>query len=418
MQELLGRGFHGLENLSYERGMATPFDTTRITPPTPRAHGLDPAAVHQFVEDLVGDDLHAQRVLSLAHGVLGVLHTASLAIHAIGEALATARDLTPKHAIKQIDRLLSNRGLDVEALGTRWVTFVLADRPEAVVALDWTDFDGDDQTTLVLNLITTHGRATPLLWKTVPKAGLKDRRNEYEDDLLLRLRAAVPKAVRVTVLADRGFGDQKLYAFLRGELGFDYVIRFRGGIRVTSAAGVARKAEEWLRPDGRLLELRGAGVTADDAPVERIVRVRARGMKEAWYLASSRKDLTGAKIKQLYGRRFTIEENLRDTKNLHFGLGLSATHITIPARRDRLLLLVAFAEALLTLLGAAAEAIGLDRLLKVNTVKKRTHSLFRQGSYWYGAIPTMRESRLRDLMTAFANILSQHEVFRGIFGVI
>ncbi len=76
----------------------------------------------------------------------------------------------------------------------------------------------------------------------------------------------------MTVLADRGFGDQKLYAFLC-ELKFDFVIRFRGCIRVTSATDVARTAEEWLRPDGRLLELRGAGVTANEAPVERVVLV-------------------------------------------------------------------------------------------------------------------------------------------------
>ena len=81
-------------------------------------------------------------------------------------------------------------------------------------------------------------------------------------------------------------------------------------------------------------------------------------------------------------------------------------------------MLVAFAEALLTLLGAAAESLGLDKKLKVNTVAKRTHSLFRQGSYWYRAIPAMREERLRDLMTAFANTLAQHAVFRGIFGAI
>ena len=395
--------------------MAAPFTSSKPRRTRPRV--LDPASIHQFVEDLVGDDLHAQRVLSLANGVVGVLHAATLAIHSIGEGLSAAMGLDPKHAIKQIDRLLSNQGGDVEVLAPLWVAFVLADRDEMVVALDWTDFDDDDQTTLVLNVITNHGRATPLLWKTVPKKGLKTRRNDYEDELLKRLREAVPVEVRVTVLADRGFGDQKLYAFLAG-IGFHYVIRFRGGIRVTSAAGETRTAAEWLRPDGRLLEMRSVGVTADGTPVERVVLVKARGMKDAWYLASNRTDLPGAKVKDLYGRRFTIEENLRDTKDLHFGLGLSATHISVPARRDRLLLLVAFAEALLTLLGAAAESLGLDRKLKVNTVTKRTHSLFRQGSYWYRAIPAMREERLRDLMTAFENTLSQHAVFRGIFGAI
>ena len=48
-------------------------------------------------------------------------------------------------------------------------------------------------------------------------------------------------------------------------------------------------------------------------------------------------------------------------------------------RRDRLLLISAFATALLTLLGAVGEALGMDRFLKSNTSKTRTHSLFRQG---------------------------------------
>jgi hypothetical protein len=388
-----------------------------LAPPRTRAHGLDPDAVHRFVEDLLGDDLHAKRVLSLANGVIGVLHTTSLAIHTIGEALAQARGLVPKHAIKQIDRSLSNSALDPDQMSRHWITYVVADRKDVVVAMDWTDFDNDGQTTLVLTMITHHGRATPLLWKTVHKGGLKTHRNDHEDDLLNRLREAVPESVRVTILADRGFGDQKLYVFLDA-LKFDYVIRFRGDIKVTSAAGECRTAAQWLRPGGRLRELHGAGVTADETPVTRIVVVHARGMKDGWYLASSRSDLTGAQTKTLYGRRFTIEENFRDTKDLHFGLGLSATHITVPERRDRLLWLVALAEALLTLLGAAAEKIGLDRLLKVNTVKKRTHSLFRQGSYWYGAIPTMSETRLQALMEAFAEVLAEHEIFRGIFGAI
>jgi hypothetical protein len=38
------------------------------------------------------------------------------------------------------------------------------------------------------------------------------------------------------MLPDRGFGDAKLFRF-RGELGFDYVIRFRGDVFVTAADG-------------------------------------------------------------------------------------------------------------------------------------------------------------------------------------
>src|SRR5436305_1595052 len=106
--------------------MAAPFTPAAPSRVVPR--GLDPTAVHAFVEELLGDDLHAKRVLSLANGVVGVLHTASLAIHAVGEALANAAGLRPKHAIKPIDRLLSNAAIDPDALGPAWVGFVLGAR--------------------------------------------------------------------------------------------------------------------------------------------------------------------------------------------------------------------------------------------------------------------------------------------------
>ena len=41
-------------------------------------------------------------------------------------------------------------------------------RTEVVVALDWTSFAADEQETIVLSMLTGHGRATPLLWKTAP----------------------------------------------------------------------------------------------------------------------------------------------------------------------------------------------------------------------------------------------------------
>src|SRR5581483_630609 len=107
----------------------------------------------------------------------------------------------------------------------------------------------------------------------------------------------------------------------------------------------------------------------------------------------------------------------RDTKDLHFGMGLKATHIGDADRRDRLLLLVAVAHTLLTLLGAAAEEAGLDRYLKANTVKRRTHSLYRQGLYWYHSIPTMREDWLRRLMLPFDRIVREHRFFSHFFAI-
>jgi hypothetical protein len=120
---------------------------------------------------LYGHDLQAKRVDSLAAATLGVMTGASLAVAMIGQALAPARGLVTKHAtkhaIKQVDRLLSNSGIDVWESFARWVPHLVGSRNDIVVAMDWTDFDGDGQATLALNLVTEHGRAMPLLWLSV-----------------------------------------------------------------------------------------------------------------------------------------------------------------------------------------------------------------------------------------------------------
>lgn len=386
-------------------------------PRVARPHPIRFGEVHSFAQLLFESDLHAKRVFSVANATLGVVYAASLAIHAIGCGLAVARGLKKKHAVKQVDRLLSNTGVDVWALFARWVPFVIGARTEIVVALDWTEHDLDDHATIALNLVTSHGRATPLLWRTIVKSRLAGRRNAYEDKLLVRLRDVLPDGVKVTVLADRGFGDQKLYEFLT-DLGFDYVVRFREIITVVDAAGTARPASDWVPMGGRALMLKNASLTQDRCPVPAVVFVKARAMKESWCLASSRSDLTARAVVAFYGKRFTIEENFRDTKDIHFGMGLSATHIGDVHRRDRLLLLCALAVALLTLLGAAGESLGMDRWLKVNTAKKRTHSLLRQGQEYYALIPNMKTAELEPLVAAFGQLVAAQPLCRDAFGFL
>ena len=94
-----------------------------------------------------------------------------------------------------------------------------------------------------------------------------------------------------------------------------------------------------------------------------------------------------------------------------------ALRIDDPQRRDRLLLLNAFAVVLLTLFGAAGESLGMDRHLKSNTVKTRSHSLFRQGCLLYDLIPNMPDDRFRPLVERYAELLQQSRVFTDTFAV-
>jgi len=379
---------------------------------------IRPRRVLQFVSSIFDEDLHVKRVQSLADATTGALQGARLAVGAVGRALAVAKDLDPKHAIKQVDRFFSNTGVDVWHLFASWVPYVVGSRPEIVVALDWTDYDQDDQSTIALHLVTKHGRATPLMWKTVLKSELKDRRNEHEDALLERFREVLSTTVKVTVLADRGFGDQALYELLKDQLGFDFIVRFRGVVKVADEHGVTKSAHEWVPEGGRPRLLRKARVTKTRREVAAVVCVKAPGMKEPWCLASSHDEKTAADVVKLYGKRFTIEESFRDLKNLRFGMGLTDTRVSSTARRDRILLVGAIAASLITLLGAAGEACGLDMRMKANTVKTRTHSLLNQGLFYFDWLVTMREVWARPLMQKFDELVREQPSFREIFGLL
>jgi len=372
--------------------------------------------IEKYLTGILSDDLHAKRIQSLAGGTLGVMTGACLAVSIIGQSLAQARGLLSRHAIKQVDRLLSNPGVVVWDLFAPWVAEVVGRREEALIAMDCTDFDADDQTTLALSLVTGHGRATPLLWLTVFKGELKDRRNHYEDLCLARLAEVMPQGVKVTILADRGFGDTKLFSYLT-DLGFAYVIRFRGNIHVTAADGERRLAADWVGKAGRARKLRNAEITASGHKVGAVVCVHAMDMKESWCLATSNAEATPQKIIRYYARRWTIEPGFRDTKDLRFGMGLGVLRIADPQRRDRLLLLNAFAIMLLTLLGDAGESLGMDRQLRTSTAKRRVHSLFRQGWMLYELIPNMPEIRLRPLVARFSEFILQSPTFAQAFSL-
>lgn len=363
------------------------------------------------------ETLHSKRIDSLADATLGVMGSTSLAVSIIGHFLAEARGLATKHATKQVDRLLSNEGIDPWQLFTYWVPEQILHQKVIWVAMDWTEFSGDDQVTLALNLVTSQGRATPLVWLTVWKYELKGTRNEWEYLCLRRLAAVLPEGVTVTILADRGFGDHKLFEFIK-KIGFEFVIRIRDNIFVTAVDGETRLAGDWVGKGGRARTVRGARVTAELTEVGAVISVHAKDMKDPWCLVASDSKISAREAINCYAKRWTIEPNFRDTKDIRFGMGLSKTHVNEPQRRDRLLLLNAFAISLLTLLGSAGESLGMDRMLKVNTVKRRTHSLFRQGCMLYGLIPMMPEHRLRPLMQRFEETLLQTRSFSQAFSTI
>jgi transposase len=370
--------------------------------------------ISTVIKEIYGNDLHKKRQLSIAYAAMGLLASESLFLHRMAEGLVDTRGGNKKHAAKQIDRLLSNKGISVWDLSEQWVKYVLADHKEIMVALDWTSFFDDEQSMLSLNIVTGKGIATPLLWKSVDKKQLKNNRARFEDQLLSRLKTVLPAGVKVTLLADRGFADQKFFRFLDEELGFKYIIRIKSNTTIIYK-NIKNKAANWLKPDGRSLGLKKAFITLTEYPIEQFVAVKDKGMKAAWFLVSNT-DLKTSDIIKSYSKRWKIEPFFRDLKDGRFGMGLEQTHIKSCERRDRLMLVLALSYLLLVILGQAGEQIGFDKKLKVNTVKTRTHSLFRQGQFYYKFFFRFTQQEQENLMKNFENLLQQQGFWTDFLG--
>ncbi len=171
--------------------------------------------IQNYLTSLFSSDLHVKRVCSLSVAALGVMTSASLAVAVIGQALAQARGKSAKHAIKQVDRLLSNQGIDVWELFPLWIMEVIGVSRDLVVAMDWTEFDADDQSTPVLSLVTRHGRAQALLWLSVFRAELTGKRNDIEDSCLVRLKQALPREQRCRSSPTAAFATSSCSVFLQ-----------------------------------------------------------------------------------------------------------------------------------------------------------------------------------------------------------
>jgi hypothetical protein len=364
-----------------------------------RARGLDEKTLHKVSKSAFGEILHHKQVLSIALVTLSVIYCVKMTIHELGEAMVRARGRGfAKHGIKQVDRFMSNKKIKPVDLRRGLVWFVVGDRKQIEVTMDWTDFDKDDQTTLVISLVLKHGRAIPLVWLNERKSELKGRRSIHEHTAVQELREALTDDVKVTLLADRGFGDTKLFDHLQDIPGFDFIVRFRQGYALRFE-GYAGKTGDAVYRNGRVRVLRDALLTRKKRGPYTVVLYKARKMKDSWCLATNLDTIDGKEIVVAYGRRFECEESFRDLKDWRFGLALKYTRIANELRRERLLFAFALAAFLLTLVGVVSEKLGLDRHLRANTVNYRTHSLFRQGrEIVRGTLPDVLERECMHLV--------------------
>lgn len=310
----------------------------------------------------------------------------------LGRALAVAT--APKHAIKRVDKFLSNHRFDDERAREQHLATVIGPRKRVLIAVDWTKIRAWQ--VLVAGVIQ-RGRTVPVLWSVMDPMSVYKSYNSFENGFFTWLAKSLPKDVKAVVLLDRGFDRVEITKHLR-RCGLSFVIRVGGNVHVHHAE-YRGPINELLVRAGQAKDLPGS-VLRPSRPIR--VRVVARweaGQREPWLLMTDL-DQSPGQIMAYYAKRFRIEETFRDQKDWRFGLALGGLKIYKPHRLDRLLLIVSIYHFLAMVVGGCARRVGLDRFFRANTVRdKPTHSDFTLGQFY---MLRMRWNPLKSLRDFYA----------------
>jgi len=307
--------------------------------------------------------------------VMSVFESRRIGIAALGRNLRVAT--TPKHAIKRVDRFLSNPRFDDREAAEVLLRSVIGPRRRVLIAVDWTKFR---KWPALVAAVIQRGRGIPILWAVMDWRSAYKSQNAFENAFFTWLKSALPEGVKGVVLLDRGFKRVDLIKHLtRCKLSF--VIRRGGNVHIRHDAYNGRM-DELISCRGQTRDLHKA-ILRPSRPVQvRILGKWGKGHKEPWYLQT---DLNQSveQVMAMYAKRFRIEETFRDEKDTRFGWALGQLKITQARRLERILLVVAISHFLVMLVGGEARRRGLARGFRANTVRhKPTHSDFTLGVYY------------------------------------
>ena len=305
--------------------------------------------------------------------------------------------------LKALDRLLSNRHLQVEveplyaAMGA-W----LLRAAQPVIVIDWSDLKADGSWHLLRAAVPVGGRTLTLLEMVFP-AGQQGT-PKAERTFLKHLHAIVPKGVRPILVTDAGFRAPWFRAVAK--MGWFWVGRLRHRTLVKPV-----QDDEWvpcrslyvlkqfvLHDLGVLQTVRAkpwlSRVVVYGKPAQGRRQLNAQGKRarckkslqcaarerEPWLLvASPDLSLTAQQLVRVYARRMQIEQSFRDLKSHRHGNAFEDSLTRKGPRIAVLLLLNALAAFASWLVGMAAAAAGLDQNLMPFRTSRRLYSLVRLG---------------------------------------
>jgi hypothetical protein len=339
--------------------------------------------------------IHSVRLQALFVGVETVCEGAPLTVTGLGRWLRCKAKV--KHAIKRMDRLLSNGHLHAERFEVyvAQALLLLCGNTRPVVLVDWSDLSYDRKSQLLRASIPVGGRALTLYEEVHPLSRLGSR--AVHRSFLERLAALLPSGCCPIVVTDAGFTVPWFRLVLAR--GWDFVGRVKNRTYLLKDGDAWWwRAEALHTGAGKRPECLGRYTLAMSNPLPvslyrhgqppkgRVKRnldgsksrskhslKKAKGHREPWLVATSLPAETqlARVVVNLFAKRMQIEEAFRDLKSRRFGLGFEHGRTTDPDRLGVLTLIATLATFALWLIGQATKRDGVHRHYQANTVRDR-----------------------------------------------
>lgn len=337
--------------------------------------------------------VHKKRLDNVTAACEATIGSNTLYLTGLGRALINSNKESSN--IQKIDRLLGNGSLQAErdSFYQVMVSKIIRKTTRPWIHIDWTCINSVTNLYALRASLSMPGRSIVIYESCFPKK--KENNHATHKAFLNKLKALLPESTRPIIVTDAGF--RAIWFALVLQLGWDFVGRLRNKNSVCKESSsdwhlsstyfeYATAKPTYIGP--RLLTQEGKvpvnlvlykGAIKKRVKLNRYKKKSCSGMskryakasKEPWILVTSLKEavLNPILIVTIYRQRMRIEENIRDTKCPHYGLGLKNSLTRCAQRMNILLLIAALITFAAWLAGLFTKCVGKNADFQAHSAK-------------------------------------------------
>jgi len=338
--------------------------------------------LHKTFEDKL-PKIHKTRLKSLMTACEAAVSNNKLYLTGLGRSISNTNKECSN--IQKVDRLLGNGHLQTERIQfySLMISHVINASMSPWIHIDWTCINPVTNLYALRASMSMKGRSIVVYEECHPKK--KENNHSTHKAFLNHLKALLSPTVKPVIVTDAGF--RGLWFSYVLEIGWDFVGRLRNknAVRMDGTSTWCLSSSYFEQATSKPTYI-GHGLLTEEGKVPanfvlykgapkgrktltldkkrqrpgKKSKVYSKSYKEPWLLVTSLKEaqLNTHIIVNIYRQRMRIEENIRDTKCPHYGLGLKNSLTQSYQRMNILLLIAAIASFTAWLAGIFIKSIG------------------------------------------------------------